>query len=267
MERCGAETGAQIFLRMRSNAQPSLANLSPEMIPQRGPNRKEVIEIAGESNTGKTLHLMELIALTVIPDEYGGKGAAVIVIDNNSNFHVPNVLERIIEKHLLHHNMKTSMSTETEDLRAATEHVEETVFRALDRVHLFKCYSSNDFELAMLHVSMLLTDHSNISLIAIDSITSFYWSETKLIRMDNYVRQWLREIKKVNDEFGTVAVYTKLLHSSETPNYNDEFIQYRVELKANKEQTFEASTTYKEQAFSRRYTINTFGIDWMTSSS
>lgn len=260
------ESGAQLFLRMRSNVQPSLENLSPEIIPQCGPKRKEIIEITGESNTGKTLHLMELIALTVLPTEYGGKGAAAIVIDNNSNFHVPNALERIIEKHLLHHNMKTSMSTDTEDLRAATEHVEETVFRALDRVHLFKCYTPNDFELAILHVSMLLTDHLNISLIAIDSITSFYWSETKLIRMDNYVRQWLREIKKVNDEYGTVAVYTKLPHSSETLNYNAEFIQHRIQLKHNNN-TFEASTTYKEQTFSRRYTINTFGINWMASNS
>lgn len=266
MDSCVTESGVQLFRRVRSNAQPSLENLSPEIIPQHGPRQKEIIEISGESNTGKTYQLMELIALTVLPKEFGGKGAGAIVIDNNSNFHVPNTLERIIEKHLLHHKMSTSLSNETEDLRQATGHVQDAVFCSLDRVHLFKCYTSTDLELAMLHASMLLDENLNISLIAMDSITSFYWCESKMIRMDVYVAQILKVIKKMCDEYGTIAVYTKLPLPSEAINHISDLIQYKIHVKQSNDK-FEATTSYNNQIYKRSYTINSFGINWLSSDA
>lgn len=266
MDGCLTETGVQLFQRLRSNVQPSLENLSPEIIPQHGPRQKDIIEISGESNTGKTYHLMELIALTVLPKAYGGKGASAVVIDNNSNFHVPNTLERIIEKHLLHHNMNTSESNETEHLRQATTHIQDAVFSSLDRVYLFKCYTLNDFELAILHTSMLLDENVNISLIAIDSITSFYWCECKIIRMDSYVTQILKDIKKMINEYGTIAVYTKLPHTRETCNYSSGLVQYKIQVKRRNDR-FEATTTYQNRAHKRSYTINSFGINWLASDA
>lgn len=266
MDGCVTESGIQLFQRVRSNVQPSLEKLSPEIIPPHGPRQKEIIEISGESNTGKTYHLMELIALTVLPKEYGGKGASAVVIDNNSNFHVPNALERIIEKHLLHHNMITSQSNETEDLRQATEHVRDTVFCSLDRVYVFKCYTPTDFELAILHTSMLLDENFNISLIAIDSIAAFYWCECKMIRMDSYVAQILKDIKKMCNEYGTIAVYTKLPYANEAPNYSSDLIQYKIHVSQSNDK-FEATTTHQSQTAKRSYTINSFGINWLASDA
>lgn len=265
MEQRITESGAQLFQRARAKSKPSLANLSPEVIPQLGPNQKDIIEITGDLNVGKTIQLMELIALAIIPTAYGGKGAECIVIDNNSNFHVPNALARIIEKHLLHHNIKSSGTTDTEVLREATDHIQETVFRALDRIHLMKCYTFGDFELALLRIPLMLAENVNISLIAIDSITAFYWTERRLIRIDNYVRQILKELKQINDEHRTAAIYTKLLHSSEANGYNRELIQYKIHVKRLND-TFEAITSYKNNTYRRRYTINTFGIDWLGSN-
>lgn len=266
MSGCVTETGVQLFQRLCSNVQPSLENLSPEIIPQHGPRKKDIIEISGESNTGKTYHLMELIALTILPKAYGGKGASAVVIDNNSNFHVPNTLERILEKHLFHHDMSTSHSNETEDLRQATTHIKDTVFSSLDRVFLFKCYTPDDFELALLHTSMLLEDNLNISLIAIDSITSFYWCERTMIRMDSYIARILKEIKKLGTEFGTIAVYTKLPHTNEASNCSSDLIQHKIQVKQRNDK-FEAITTYQNRTYTRFYTINSFGINWLVSDA
>lgn len=266
MDQRTTESGAQLFQRARARSKPSLTNLSPEVIPRPGPSQTDIIEIVGEPNTGKTIQLMELIALAIMPPAYGGKGAECIVIDNNSNFHVPNALARIVEKHLLHHNMKASGSTDTEVLREATDHIQDLVFRSLDRIHFVKCYTGADLELAMLRIPLMLAENVNISLIAIDSITAFYWTERKLIRLDNYVRQTLKELKKINDEHRTTAIYTKLVHSSEAAGYNREMIQYRIQV-TRLNDVFEAVTTHKASTYTRRYTINAFGIDWLGSTN
>lgn len=257
-----AESGVQLLLKAISKSKPCLVNLSPEMIPQHGPKQKEIIEITGESNTGKTLHLMELIALAIIPIEFGGKNAEVIIIDNNSNFHIPNMLAKIIEKHILHHNMKTS--TDTEDLRQVSDQIQDTVLYALDKIKFLKCYSNSDFEFALLSCSEILAENPKISLIAIDLIDSFYWTDENIIRLDEYIRQITKEIQKLTDEYGTVAIYTRS-HPIDDTISNDDLVHYKIRIKSENG-IHEALTFYKGQLFRRRFTINDFGINWISSS-
>lgn len=263
------ESAAQLIARISSKNRPSLQNLLPEVLPRHAPEAKQIIEISGESNMGKTIHLMELVAQTVLPAIYGGKDAEAIVIDTNSNFAVPLLLPRILEKHILYHRMIASSTTDTEDLRAVTENVKDLVFDAMKSVWFFTCYSSDVLD-AILSTSVdeLLTTRSRISLIAIDSIATFYWSEIAKIRMDTYFRHKLQILRNINQKFRTVLVYTKPAFFGAKTNEN---IDYCIVLTEKGDGVhFQANCFCHEPEtvaqLSRCYLINDFGVQWMHSS-
>lgn len=264
-----SESAAQLVARISSKNRPSLQNLLPEILPRHGPKATQIIEISGESNVGKTIHLMELIAQTILPSVYGGKGAEAIVIDTNSNFAVPFLLPRILEKHILHNRMSVNSTTDTEDLRAATDNVKDLVLDAMKSVWIFTCYT-NDVLDAILATSIeeLLTARARISLIAFDSIATFYWSETNKIRMDTYFRQKLQIMRSINQKFRTIFVYTKPAKFGAKTTEN---VEYCIELAEKGDGVyFQANCCCNDPAttaaLSRCYLINDFGVQWMRSS-
>lgn len=275
IDECGkisSECGVKLLSRLQSKKRPSIVSLSPEIIPSFGPKPGEILEISGECGTGKTILLMDLIAQTIIPTEYGGKGASVIVIDTNSNFHVPFLLPRIIEKHVIHNRTSICPSTDTEDLKAVTDNVENIVLDAMKKMLLFKCYSATDYELTLLFCTNHLTTNSSVSMIVIDSISTFYWSEFSdehKIRMDTYLRRRIKELQKLTDEFKIVAIYTRPTEfNTNILTTYEQLIDYKIQLKHSRtaNEVREAVNFYSNQQFTRRFSINKFGIKWLSSS-
>lgn len=262
------ENAAQIYLRILGSNRPSLVNLSPEIIPKEGPRAQDLIEIVGDVNVGKTIQLMELLALTILPIEFGGKGASAIVIDTNSNFHVPNLLAKVLEKHILHKRMSALTAYETEDIRIESSDTEEIVFEALKRFTIIKCYSENDFENAIIKAKELLWENGKISLIAIDSIETFYWNHTsdQPIRAGTYLKRKLIDLKKVCEEYHIVIVYTRSAYFVGMNQFDE--IRYQIELIEKSTNLFEANILSKNESNngSRCYEINDFGIEWLSSS-
>lgn len=262
------ESAVQLIARISSNNRPSLQNLLPEILPRHGPKQQELIEICGESNVGKTIQLMEMIAQTVLPTIYGGKGAQAVVIDTNSNFSVPLLLASILEKHILH-RMTVDSTKDTEDLRATTECAMEHVHTAMKNVWIFTCYSNESLDAILAStVEDLLRSKPLVSLIAFDSIDSFYWSETSKIRMETFLRQRLRTLRSINQIYRTVLVYTRPAHFGAK---SEENADYCIELtKIDDGEHFQAICSYREAdisaTLSRCYEINDHGVRWLSSS-
>lgn len=267
------ECGVKLFTRLLSKKRPSIVSLSPEIIPLSGPKPGNVVEINGESGTGKTIHLMELIAQTIIPTDFGGKGAAAIVIDTNSNFHVPYLMPRIIEKHIIHHRTSLCQSTDTEDLQAAVQNVEDIVLEAMKKIQLFKCYSSNEYGLTLVYITNYLTTNTSVSLLAVDSLSTFYWSEMaereQPIRMDTYHHRKVQELRNLVNEFKLVAIYTRPADFGSNSMSQDALIDYKIQLTYMKtpNECRIARNHFAGQQSSRRFSINNFGINWISSSS
>lgn len=265
------ESGLQLLSRLITKIRPPLMDLSPEIFPKDRPKLKEFIEISGESNIGKTIHLMELIAITIIPTEFGGKGASVIIIDTKSDFNVPFLLARILEKHLLHMPMAAHTSTDTESLQPMADKTQTIIQRCLKRIMIYKCYTQIELDLVLLDCAKLLTTDMNISLLAIDSIASFYWCNLRdiPIRMETYLKDLQNRLRKLANEFGIVVAYTKPTHfggtSSNPPNNNP--IEYKVQLKSMGKEIFEARLSHGSETKTRNYSINKFGIEWISSTT
>lgn len=264
------ESGLQLLSRLIAKIRPPLVNLSPEIFPSDRPKLKELIEITGESNVGKTIHLMELIAITIIPTEFGGKGGSVIIIDTKSDFHVPFLLPRILEKHLMHARMAAHTSTDTESLQPIAEKTQTIIQSCLKRIMIYKCYTQTELDLVLLDCAELLTTDMNISLLAIDSIASFYWCNLRdiPIRMETYLKDLQKRLRKLANEFGVVVAYSKPNHfggtSSDQPN---NAIEYTVQLKSIGNEIFEARLSYGNETKTRNYAINKFGIEWISSTN
>lgn len=267
------ECGVKLFTRLLSKKRPTIVSLSPEIIPSDGPKPGDVIEINGDSGTGKTIHLMEMIAQTIIPCDYGGKGAAVIIIDTNSNFHVPLLMPKIIEKHIIHYRTSLCQSTDTEVLAEALQNVPDIVFDAMRNIMIFKCYTSSEYELTLLNVTNYLTTNTTVSLLAVDSIATFYWSDMsereQPIRMDTYHRKKVQELRNLVDEFKLVAVYTRPAEFGSNLTSQSAFIDYKIQLTYTKtpNEIRLARNFFSGQQTSRRFSINEFGIEWISSSS
>lgn len=266
-----SESGAQLYARVSSKNRPLLLNLLPEILPRDESTSKQIIEICGESNVGKTMHLMELIARTVLPTAYGGKGAEAIVIDTNSSFSIASMMPRILEKYILLNRIEADAHAETEDLRASTDNVKELVFDAMKCIWIFPCYASECFDdILSWSITDLLTNRVRISLIAIDSICTFYWKEVEFkLRRDTYLQRKLKILKRLNQEHGTFVVYTKPMHFGRKTMEN---IDYRIELAEKDDGIYFVANCYDigsevaEPIHSRCYVINDFGVEWKHSS-
>lgn len=266
------ESGLNLFTRLASKKRPSIVCLSPEILPNDGPKPGEMIEISGESGTGKTMHTMELIAQTIIPKEYGGKGATAIVIDTNSNFHVPLLMARIIEKHIFYNRSQACPSNDTEVLQDAVQNMDTIIHETMKKIQFFKCYSGKEYELTLLYCINFLTTNVNCSLIVVDAISTFYWSDSSdrepPVRMDTYLRRKVQELRKLVDEFKLVAIYTRPMEFGNFTPAKEELIDYKIHLKhTNEEGIREAINYYSEKRSSRKFIINNEhrGIEWKTS--
>lgn len=269
------ECGLKLFTRLASKMRPSIVNLSPEIFPSDGPKPGEIVEISGASSTGKTMHTMDLIAQTIIPKEYGGKGAAAIVIDTNSNFHVPQQLPRIIEKHIFHYRSLVCPSTDTEAMQSDTdvENMDSIVFEVMKKIQFFKCYSGKEYELTLLYCTNFLTANTDVSLLVVDAISTFYWSDLgdrePPMRMETYFRRNVKELRQMADEFKLVVIYTRPTEFGNFTPAKDDIIDYKIHLKCSKDQPAVTKVAHNycadNKQLSRKYTINSFGIEWLSS--
>lgn len=263
-----SESGAQLVARIQSRFRPPLSKLLPEIITNHGPFPSEIIEISGKSNVGKSMLLLELIAKTIIPIEHGGKGAFVILIDLASNFQMFSLFG-VLEKHILHHKMITSASTDTEDLQQATNNVQEIIHIALTNLIIFNCYTGNDFDRVMYQVDELLATNNGISLIAIESLGNFYWNDTpERTRMDYHLRGSLEIIKKLLDKYQVTLAYTKPAYFvSRGDKKMADMIRYKIELisRDSSFSSFDAITLCDGKSLSRNYCIKNLGIEWIYS--
>lgn len=261
------ELADQLLHRIHSKFRPSIAKLSPEIIPNNGPHPSEIIEINGDTNVGKSMLLMEFIGQAIIPIDYGGRGANVILIDLTCNFPWL-IFPAILEKHILHYQITTAATSNTEDLRNASNDVKDVIHAAMKNLETYQCFSTDELERALVKIDSLLPSHQNVSLLAIESLGTFYWNDisaTQPIRMDAYLRNLVKTVKKVVDRCRITLMYTRpaYLQNASNETGNLEKADYQIELKSSDGGNFNAAVLFDRKCFTRKYSISNFGIQWI----
>ena len=155
-----------------------LRTAPPHAPPNSSLNRGDVVEVQGPASSGKTWLIDQMVMSCVLPYELleepsslmsptiGGWNKSAIVFDTQGRWNV-NRLAKMLRSRL----RKGGLSPETADV---------IVGDSLRRVHIFRPKSSSSlaatiFRLPHYHATQM--PNEEIGLLAIDSISTFYWED------------------------------------------------------------------------------------------
>lgn len=182
-----AESGLQLLERLQ--ARPCIKNLTP-LLPDELTN--EVIEIIGNTSTGKTLFLTECVAKCVTPENYCGLDAGVVYIDLDGQFDI-NKLVVIIK-------------------RLVNDDNEELMLSCLKKFTLINCYDSATLYVTFQRLKLFFTEHSQIGLVILDSVSANYWQDSISggeKYMDAYVEKLITTLKTCLQDFKVPILFTR----------------------------------------------------------
>jgi len=135
-------------------------------------NLGDVIEIQGPPASGKTHLLYHLLINCLIPSNLQGWAKAGVVLDTDGCFDILRLKQLLM-------NRLISQSSSSSGVDS-TENIKNTMFLCLNNLHIFRVTSSAQLAATLLRLpdyhSHCFPD-SEIGLLAIDSISSFYWPD------------------------------------------------------------------------------------------
>ncbi|XP_055623183.1 uncharacterized protein LOC129769417 [Toxorhynchites rutilus septentrionalis] len=290
---CEIETGVQVLQRISSGLSPFVGCLEPVLFPDGGPSKGELVEITGETNSGKSCLILELIAKIILPKNCGGQAVGAVFINCDNNINMARLLN-IMEKHIVNCSTPANQNTDRREIQRIRE-------ESFSRLTIITCYTLDEFELSMLTLSDLFVKNPHNVFLLIDSIVAFYWSrctEKNLIRMDTYLKLLHNKLKKMCRENKVVIIYTKPSYfgagrkqkagesdAAEQSSLGGLYpsssgcgsgsgginlpVEHRLELTEAVGQTpsndtkFTALVNSKNKQFTRYFLIDRYGINWL----
>ncbi|XP_055607692.1 uncharacterized protein LOC129755294 [Uranotaenia lowii] len=201
---CEVETGAQIVHRISSRLTSTVACLDPVLFPAGGPAKGELVEITGESNCGKSCLVLELIAKIILPVDCGGHATGAVFMDCDNNVNMMRLLT-VMEKQIINCSMPSNQRVDREAIKSIQE-------QSLQRLTIIKCCTLDEFEFSLFTLNDVFIRNPVNAFLLIDSIVAFYWNkctEKNLIRMDTFLKSLHTRLKKLCQDRGAVAIFTK----------------------------------------------------------
>ncbi|KAL0951047.1 hypothetical protein HGRIS_007787 [Hohenbuehelia grisea] len=135
-------------------------------------NCGDIIEIQGVPASGKTHLLYHLIITCISPCDLRGWAKAAIILDTDRSFDILR-LKNLFLSRLTGANSSGSGAYSPEEANSL-------VIQCLRNLHVFRISSSTQLAATLLHLPEYHTAHlpdSEIGLLAIDSISAFYWPD------------------------------------------------------------------------------------------
>lgn len=201
------ESGSELLARLC--ARPSLTGLESLLFAD-GPSRRETVELCGNLSSGKTLLLTQLIAKCILPPDCDGltiqgRDVAVLLINTDHHFRVSKLIELMLGI--------VEAACEREYFEYDEETITELIITpSLENLTVVSCYDNAQFKITLNSLDGILEKNSRIGLIAVDSVSSFYWQDREtggVWIMDQYVKNILKIIQKHVFQYKIVTIYTR----------------------------------------------------------
>lgn len=214
MSEPAEESGAQLLARLASVCRPQIHNLHSTIFPNNGPYPKEIVEISGDTELGKTTLNMHIMAKVILPMEYGGKDGMVIFLLTDHNFDMDKFIE-IIEKYV-----KECDKPYTADI----------IMTSLENITIQRCFDEAQFEFGIYGLDAILNKNKRYCLLALDSIGAFYYtSQNRKFNYVVYMKDLLQRLKRIIHDNHLVLVFTKPAYFTRETN-RIENVDYFIEL-------------------------------------
>lgn len=187
------------YLREEQQSSPLL--LDPHLFPG-GLQPGDVVEVWGNTNCGKSLLALSLVASALLPKvwcgiELGGCSTGVTLIDCDQHFSIfqlVNLMYRKVKVQIKlakdslsnHKQGKAVDKTLIQSVKEVTEllqsnktslkaKIEEMVHGCLKSLYYIKCMESVQFPVVLASMEEHLAKHSDVSLVVVDSLSAFCW--------------------------------------------------------------------------------------------
>ncbi|XP_043276379.1 DNA repair protein XRCC2 [Venturia canescens] len=234
--RIQEESGWEFLARIRKR--PLVEKLDSRLFND-GPHVQETIEITGKLSSGKTLLLMQLVAKCILPSVYDGiqiegRGIAVLLINTDHHFRVTKLVQ-------LMHCIVAKACKNQEILCSGTTIRELLIIPCLKNLTIVNCYDNNQFKVTLAILDDILMNNPQIGLLAVDSISSFYWQDRDIggvWLINQYLRNVLKILQQTIFQYNIVLIYTRpddfssktndAIEIAEEPSI--EKINYRIDL-------------------------------------
>lgn len=263
---CESESGLALLARLGSR--PDMCHLQPQLLPGLGSG--EVVELTGDSGSGKSILCFHLLTSALLPQtwkgiKFYGSETQTVFIDSDMTFNIliiENMLSRRMKKTLkkcqeVLKKKRKSVVTDTEmiifsdineaemlfktDKENLKKQIKELVKNCLTNLFYFRCRDSSQFAMTLISIDQLLITKPNISMVFIDSVSSFYWYD-KTYRAGNWYKleQYYNKIFKVflpfikENKIVLIATRQSLFKKKENKN-----IQYGENEEMDDEYTYE----------------------------
>lgn len=262
------ESGWEFLARIRKR--PLIEGLDSRLFAN-GPHAQESVEITGKLSSGKTLLLMQLVAKCLLPPVYDGiqiegLDVAVLLINTDHHFRVSKLV------HLMHCIVAKACRSQ-EILCSGSAIRELLIVPCLKNLTVVNCYDNSQFKVTLATLDDILMNNPQIGLLAIDSISSFYWQERDIggvWLINQYLKNVLKILQKNIFRYNIVLIYTRPDNFGSKVNdtialaeqATIEKINYRIDL-ANG--SCGAIGNAKENA-NVRFKVCSNGIKWISES-
>lgn len=211
-----SESASEIF--SKSGEARSYFPLEKNLFPNL--SSKDIIEISGESGSGKTELLYHFIVCCIFPLSWkgikiGGLETQVTFIDNDCHFDLLRLVT--ILEHRIKLYIKFSKGT------VGKEEIFSFIQDILKFLCIVKCYDADEYLLTVNSLESTLCMQSKRSIIMIDGISSFYWSDkarfqNNFSKLTSHYRVVTELIIKISKNCGTPIIVTrrKLLSTTDS---------------------------------------------------
>lgn len=210
----------ELLVAQKASMRPKLQSLSTNIFPLNGPSPQSLIEITGPSNSGKSLLLNEILALTILPTYFNGKDSKAVLIDLDHTISMQHLM-KVAEKVIKNSGEKTS-----------PEDIQFTIELRLQSVQIINCYSTDQFEIAMDTLDDLLVGNPDIALLAIDNIGAYYWLDTedKLVKKETHYKNHIARLKNICKKHNVVCAFTVDSNFVQSKGLRPN-VDYKIEMK------------------------------------
>ncbi|XP_076233270.1 X-ray repair cross complementing 2 [Calliopsis andreniformis] len=199
--RSQIESGAELLARLNGKS-TSLYGLDDNLF-LKGPRDTDVVEISGHGSTGKTLLLSQMLAKCILPNRSGsvrrinGCDASAILINTDHHFQVSKMIQ---------------LMTDIVDTAARDTNSDDIVRNSLQNLRIVDCYDSEQFLSSLRTLEDLFIGNPAIALLAIDSVTAYYWQDREnnaTTTIDSYVRKLIKYVRTQTTRFNVATIYTR----------------------------------------------------------
>lgn len=251
------ESGLQLLARLKKK--PVNENFYPALFVN-GFKTNEVIEFY--SDESMSCLLADIISEALIPESLNGVEFGVLLINTDGNLSF-DVIVSVLKKKL------SSLAVQCEDFNSLLHEV-------LQKFHILNVYDSTQLYTTVHNLESILMKNQCISLIILDTLTAFYWSEQgfKITKMDVYLKSLLSIVQKITKEFNIKVMYTRpdyfssskvciknLEACSKHPRI--ECLNYRMQVVLREDGIYQVSVRTSDNIYNKFFNIIEDTIKWV----